>query len=80
VTNKPRLDAIPPKDLQRVFETALGDIQDAQGSGKPSASRRPVFHRVALVRPTQAQSEKRALSDAASALAQLWKISPHPAR
>ena len=78
--NKPRLDAVPPKDLQRVFETAVGEIQQAQSAGQRPAHRSPIFHRAAKNVPSQAQSEKRAVSDAAYALAQLWKISPHPAR
>jgi hypothetical protein len=80
VINKPRLDAVPPKDLQRVFETALGEIQQAQNAGQHSSYRTPIFRRGARNVPSQAQSEKRAVSDAAYALAQLWKISPHPAR
>jgi hypothetical protein len=80
VINKPKLDAVPPKDLQLVFETALGEIQNSQGAGQPPAHRTPIFTRPATGVPSQAQSEKRAVSDAAYALAQLWRISPHPAR
>jgi hypothetical protein len=80
VINKPRLDAVPPKDLQRVFETALGEIQEAQSADQRSSYRTPIFHRGAKSATSPAQSEKRAVSDAAYALAQLWKISPHPAR
>ena len=78
--NKPRLDAVPPKDLQRVFEMALGEIQQAQNAGQHSSYRTPIFHRGAKSAPLPAPSEKRAVSNAAYALAQLWKISPHPAR
>jgi hypothetical protein len=77
VIKKPELNAVPPMDLQRVFETALDEIQQTQRASQP-ARRTPILQRVA--RTTQAQSEKRAVSDAACALAQLWKVSPHPAR
>lgn len=77
--NKPRLNVVPPKDLQRVFETALGEIQQAQSAGPSPSYRTPIFHRTKGA-TSPAQSEKRAVSDAAYALAQLWKISPHPAR
>ena len=81
MTNKPKLDVVPPKDLQRVFETALGEIQHSQRACQPPAHRTPIFSRpTTTCKPSQEQSEKRAVSDAAYALAQLWKISPHPAR
>jgi len=75
VTNKPKRDSMPSTDLQRVFETALGEIQQTEGA---TARRTPIFHRTST--PSRAESEKRAMSDAAYALAQLWKISPNPAR
>jgi hypothetical protein len=63
-----------------VFETALGEIKQAQITGQRPGYRTPIFHRATKTAPSPAQSEKRAVSDAAYALAQLWKISPHPAR
>jgi hypothetical protein len=80
VINKPRLDAVPPKDLQRVFETALGEIQQAQSVSQTAADSMPVSRGGVTSVTPQVKSEKRALSDAASALARLWKVSPHPAR
>jgi len=80
VINKPKLDRVQPKDLQRVFETALGEIEQSQRAARPPAHRTPIFHRSQTSAPSLQQSEKRAVSDAAVALAQLWKISPHPAR
>ena len=74
--NKPRLDVVPARDLQRVFETAVDEIERAEGIEQPPTHRTPIFRRV----PVPTQSAKRAVSDAACALAQLWKISPHPAR
>jgi hypothetical protein len=56
----------PPKnELRQTFETAIAQIQRG---GKPlSRSKTPIFVRT---------TEKRALTEAARALAQLWNISP----
>ena len=72
--NKPRLDTVPPQDLKHRFETALGELLQVQAAGQA------LTERTTSTAPLQLKSEKRAVSDAASALARLWKISPHPAR
>ena len=76
MTNKTRINAVPPMDLRRVFETAVGEIQQPESTN--AARRTPIFHRAPA--PSREQSEKRAMTDAALALAQLWKIAPHHAR
>lgn len=69
-----------PAELKQVFEDAVGEIQQEQ---KPSAARQHsaiVQRRMPIASKSRIIDEKRALSDAAKALAQLWNISPHPAR
>jgi hypothetical protein len=71
----------PPQNLQRAFEHAVRDIYEVSLTGKVSSYRTPIVQRVgrpALASPQNA--EKQALSDAAKALAQLWKVSPTPSR
>jgi hypothetical protein len=65
----------PPSsvDLRRVFETAVEEIQQP---GKLTAGVRygaPIVAR-SFAAPNHASGEKRALSDAARALAVLWKL------
>jgi len=63
---------IAAEDLRRAFETAVCKIHQAdQASRKRPEYRAPIFQRGAL---SQAGTEKRALSDAAQALALLWKV------
>lgn len=70
-----------PKNLQRAFEHAVRDIYEAGLSGKISQYRTPIAQRIgAKAASSPAHAEKQALSDAAKALAQLWKISPHLTR
>lgn len=70
-----------PKNLQRTFEHAVRDIYEAGVTGKVSQYRTPIVQRVRDGAPVSAGSaEKQALSDAAKALAQLWKVSPHLSR
>ncbi|PYX32797.1 MAG: hypothetical protein DMG77_02330 [Acidobacteria bacterium] len=60
-------------DLRRVFETAVEEIQQP---GKLTSRVRygaPIVAR-SLAAPNHAGGEKRALSDAARALAVLWKL------
>jgi hypothetical protein len=65
----------PPADaLRRTFETAIAQMQ--QGSQSLSPSQTPIFVRKATTMPDDSSTEKRALKDAARALAQLWNISP----
>jgi hypothetical protein len=65
-----------PRNLKREFENAVRDIYEAGLPGKSSNYRKPIFQRSSLKAPESGiNAEKRALSDAAKALAQLWKIS-----
>lgn len=61
-----------PDDLRRTFETALDTIQHPN----KSRSQTPIFVRKPTAATSDEASEKRALTDAARALAHLWKISP----
>ena len=62
------------EDLRRKFETAVCQIHEADLSAKKRAEyHTPIFQR-ARVGISQAYLEKRALSDAAQALALLWKV------
>jgi hypothetical protein len=71
-------NVMSPENLRQVFETAVVEIHQAE-----HASRRlPIVQRN---RPVPAlnsprSTEKRAVSDAARALAQLWKIPTFSAR
>jgi hypothetical protein len=60
-------------DLKRAFETAVCEIHRADAAVK-NQYRAPIVSRARLLGLSQAGAEKRALSDAAKALAQLWKI------
>lgn len=80
MTNK-GLKQAPPvtRNLQRSFEHAVRDIYQAGLTGKASQYRTPIVQRASM--PTCGPvEEKRALSDAAKALAQLWKVSHSPSR
>lgn len=72
---------IPPMslNLKRTFENAVRDIYES-GLGKASSYRRPIVQRPCVPAESSADAEKRALSDAAKALAQLWKVSPNSGR
>lgn len=65
-----------PKDLRRVFETAVCKIHQADLAArkKKPEYRTPIVPRGGLAEISQAYAEKRALSDAAQALALLWKV------
>ena len=65
-----------PDDLRRLFETAVCKIHqaDVDGSSKRLPYRAPIVSRTKVLGFSQAGVEKRALSDAARALAQLWKV------
>ena len=61
-------------DQRRTFETALAQIQH---SGEPrSRANTSIAVRKHATLPDNQAAEKRALKDAARALAQLWNISP----
>jgi hypothetical protein len=79
MTSKMPQQTLPaPKNLQRAFETALYDLYHAGATGKVSQYRTPIVQRSgrATAEPP-ALMEQRALTDAARALAQLWKVAPH---
>lgn len=61
-------------DLRRVFERAVGDLYDGDRAGvrRPKYGAPIVARRILGI--TKVDAEKRALSDAARALAQLWKV------
>jgi hypothetical protein len=68
------IPAPPAADLRRTFESAIAQIQ--QGAKPLSRSQTPIFVRKQAVMPKAPDAEKRALTEAARALAQLWNISP----
>lgn len=78
MTNKSAIQALPPtKHLKRAFECAVRDIYQVGLTGKVSRYRTPIAQRAGTsVAGSPVNAEKQALSDAARALAQLWKVSP----
>jgi hypothetical protein len=78
MTNKNAAQSLPPaKNLKRSFECAVRDIYEVGLTGKVSQYRTPIVQRAgAGIAASSLDAEKRALSDAARALAQLWKVSP----
>ncbi len=68
---------VPANQLQNTFETAVRNIYELCLGGKTAQRNTPIVQRV---RTETSGVEKRALSDAAKALAQLWKVSPNPSR
>ncbi len=77
-SKNPEKNQPPPKNLKRAFESAVHDIYQAGLTGKASQYRTPIVQRAGNSAPVDAK--KRALSDAAKALAQLWKVFPHSGR
>jgi hypothetical protein len=73
-TTSKRSDSPSAEDLRRVFETAVCDIHQADLATKKRQYRTPIVQRGKILGISQADAEKRALSDAARALAQLWKV------
>lgn len=62
-------------DLRSVFEAAVCEIHQADlAANKKLQYRVPIVSRARVMGISQADAEKRALSDAARALAQLWKL------
>lgn len=80
--SKTPAQAVPvTMNLKRTFENAVRDIYQSGLNGKPSRYRTPIVQRAGSRElESKASAEKRALSDAASALAQLWKVSPTSSR
>jgi hypothetical protein len=63
------------EDLRRVFETAVRKIHQADlAAGKKPGYYTPIVQRARIFEISQAGAEKRALTDAAQALALLWKV------
>jgi hypothetical protein len=65
----------PAAALRRTFESAIAQVQQPGKSARPSQT--PIFVRRRVTAPDDAVAEKRALTEAARALAQLWNISPN---
>lgn len=63
----------PAKNLQGAFEAAVRDVYQVSLTGKASQYRTPIAQRTG--NGSLGGAEKRALSDAANALAQLWNVS-----
>jgi hypothetical protein len=62
------------EDLRCTFETAVSELKQADRVAKKGARyRMPIVSRGRFL-GTKASAEKRALTDAARALAQLWKV------
>jgi hypothetical protein len=67
--------SFPAEDLRRVFETAISELHEADlAASKRLQYRTPIVQRREILGISQANAEKRALTDAARALAQLWKV------
>jgi hypothetical protein len=63
------------EDLRRLFETASCDLHQADLAAKKQVKyRSPIVPRRMVLGISQADAEKRALSSAARALAELWKV------
>lgn len=64
-----------PEVLRRVFETAVCEIYQADlAARRRSQYRTPIVPRTRILGISKDSAEKRAVSDAARALAQLWKV------
>jgi len=64
-----------PEDLRRVFETAVCEIHQAdRAAQKKQRYSAPIVPRATILGLSKDGAEKRALTDAARALAQLWKV------
>jgi hypothetical protein len=73
--------SLPAIHLQQTFENAVRDINQTGLRGKASRYRMPIVQRPLSPSPfSSGDAEKRALSDAAKALAQLWKVGPSSSR
>ena len=74
----PRIETQRPpssEDLKLVFETAVSEIHRVDlDVRKRLQYRTPIVSRARLLGLSKDGAEKRALSDAARALAQLWKV------
>jgi hypothetical protein len=66
--------SLSPDDLREAFETAVCAIHNADPAHKKPQPGVPIAPRSKISGTSQSATEKRALSDAARALAQLWKV------
>jgi hypothetical protein len=82
MTNKTAGNAHPvTMNLKRTFENAVRDIYQVGLTGKASQYRTPIVQRASRApMESRANAEKRALTDAAKALAELWKVAPTSSR
>lgn len=81
MTNKVAAPALPAnKNLKRSFEIAIRDVYQVSRTGKISEYRTPIVQRARPSSESSLSAEKRALTDAAKALAMLWKIAPSSSR
>ena len=73
---------IPSVDtnLRRAFENAVRNIYQVGLNGKTSSYRTPIVQRASAFIGSSENAQKKALSDAARALAQLWKVSSSSSR
>jgi hypothetical protein len=72
---------LPAMNLKRAFENAVRDIYEAGLTGKVSRYRTPIVQRrLNAPAASTGNAQKQALSDAAKALARLWKIAPNSSR
>jgi hypothetical protein len=72
-----RLEAHPspsPEDLRRKFESAVCELHPDLAAQKHLRYRSPIVSRRKILGLSQVDAEKRAVSDAARALAELWKV------
>ena len=65
-------------NLRRAFESAVRDIY--QAGLKTANYRAPIVQRSSALLGSSENLQKKAVSDAAKALAQLWKVSPSSGR
>jgi hypothetical protein len=81
MTSKSAEKNLPPaKNLKRSFECAVRDIYQVSLTGKVSQYRTPIVQRAGFISSSTVDAKQRAVSDAAKALALLWKVSPHTGR
>jgi hypothetical protein len=67
--------SLSANDLRRAFETAISELREADFAARKRVQyRTPIVQRREIFGISQATTEKRALTDAARALAQLWRI------
>ncbi len=66
-------------ELKRIFEKAVCEIHHSEKAARNKPEyRSPIVQRRNFSGVSGAGAEKRAMSDAAKALAQLWKVSAAP--